>query len=226
MAKIVETKKRKDKKRVYSIIYISTALVGTLIFLGYAISVFINKTISFSIISFIVIFLVCAGIEYVSITYKKKYKTSVMNAEGKDKMMDILKTLPKEYIILQDIDYDQEQYDYIVLSNQGICVIDLNNETGTVRGRKNEKEWEIQEEKYALALKNPVDFLNTKMDTLKSLNPNVYGYVFFTNANVHTNCDNVHTSKNRLLSDIKNHKKGNIANQELEIIQQKLSGSL
>ena len=76
---------------------------------------------------------------------RKKNKAIEKGIEGEREVKKILKKLPREYIVLNDlfINYKDRfaQIDHVILSNKGIFVIETKNYSGKIYGDKYIKYW-------------------------------------------------------------------------------------
>lgn len=112
---------------------------------------------------------VCNEVE----TVKSKYKSfsQVLGEIGEETVASILKTLPKDYVVFNDVYLDIKGYcaqiDHVVISRYGVFIIETKNYTGWIFGNESSEYWTqtIYDEKYKL--RNPLKQNYAHLKTLQ-----------------------------------------------------------
>lgn len=110
-----------------------------------------------------------------SVTKKTTYSSyaKVLGEIGEESVASILKTLPKDYVVFNDVYLEikgkSTQIDHVVISRYGIFVIETKNYTGWIFGNDTSEYWTqtIYENKYQL--RNPLKQNYAHLKTLQSI---------------------------------------------------------
>lgn len=165
----------------------------------------------------------------VGLYYSKKnytrYKILNSGLKGEKQTIRILKKLPKNYYVLNNVYIKhkgrKKELDFIVIGPNGVFIVEVKNHKGEIVGNYND-EVLVQNKmgknggKYSKEFKNPLMQLNEQVVLTKNfllsynLNISINGVVYFSNdmskLNVNGRNKNVISGKNNLISYIVNKK--------------------
>lgn len=139
------------------------------------------------------IFFICS---IISTKYSKEYSIIASGLEGEQSAIRMFEKLPSDYTVINDLEIEVEgkksQIDSVVISPNGVFIIETKNVKGEVVGNADEQNIRINKigqkgGEYSSTMYNPIKQVNTHVyrlsKLLKNNNLNVWvqGIVYFSN---------------------------------------------
>ena len=147
-------------------------------------------------------FLVCVGVLLIALlTTVGNDPVRESGASGEDYTLNVLKLLPMEYVIFNQLELPDErsrtgfrELDFVVCGPNGVFVVESKNHNGVVEGHENDKEWTIHKigrggTAYSSSIRNPVRQAKQQVHVLgnylktKNMNEWVTGLVALSSNN-------------------------------------------
>lgn len=156
------------------------------------------------------------GAILVNLCYKpyKRLKSGIMGEEKASKVLDIL---PTNYMVLSNVciehDGNKSEIDNLVISQNGIIIVETKNYKGLTTGNENDSEWVINKitvkgNTFQSSIKNPIKQVKRQTYILSQiLKENdihcwIDGYVYMAGGQCNTDSDKVFTDERKLLQAI------------------------
>jgi len=165
----------------------------------------------------------------------KESKTDKIGKEGELAVSNILNSLPENYKVFNDLmlfgSKGTIQIDHIVLSKNGIFVIETKNYKGEVFGYSNEKNWKKINHDKEISFYNPILQNKAHISTLKMILQEKNEAIFIPivafsdecNVSIQNNdSKNLITNFSNLCSTIKNFNQEKLSNEQLLQIESKI----
>lgn len=145
----------------------------------------------------------------------RKYNTGIV---GEEKTQAVLSSLPSNYHCFYNVPVSYgdklSELDNLIISKNGIVIVETKNYAGRVYGNENDPFWNQTKVSakgytYENQIKNPVKQMKRQVYILSKIlkdhdiSCRIKGYVYMANHNCSTNSDLVFTNKNDLLYTIK-----------------------
>lgn len=139
--------------------------------------------------------LILLGINSLYILYIR-HKTGILKGglQGEKRVMYFLKNLPKDYRVIVNkvivVGQRKVEYDFIVIGEENIHVIEVKNYRGLLSGHKNSDELTQSypgQKRNSKVVKNPLKQLDKQVQHLRKylgdngVNMKIFGHVYFTN---------------------------------------------
>lgn len=200
MAIIHESKQNSMKEKASQYFFIA------MLFFSIPIIYFISFTQGFYLYGIFHIFPFLLG--GIGMIFLNKHSMLKAGIEGKEAAAHALRKLPDYYEVYEGIEVQRDsktvRFDYVVVGDNGIFVVNVKNHNGTIEGREDASSW--QQHKvgrkgghYSNTIRNPIKRVRWQVHVLadylkeKQISAWVEGIVYFANPSVRVNVNTERT---------------------------------